>query len=218
MKARDNNYFDKMIRHLRQHEEVMLYGNLLNITAEEADDVVDFLKEEYEREALNHPYEVPLYNPVASRWAAQTVYISAQLMLFRENKPEDLGLLLPAFPFERDAAAMLSADLCLRFLPVMITHLKLIDSDDPLIALLETRLEQWHYSGVAYALEVSKLDFTPVVSDPCLHALYCNRIIQHKKLALARHPAFETSIRAFLGIYGTQLWSEFTEAISPTLP
>ena len=135
-------YFLKMIRTLRQQEEIMLYGNILQVTDAEAREVVVFLEKEYEAEALNYPYSIPSFDDTAALWAAKTVYIAAQLILYRETKNEALPLILPDFTGDVTPAAILSCDLCLRFLPTMIVQLKAIDSEDELIQVLENLLQQ----------------------------------------------------------------------------
>jgi len=203
------NHFLNMIAKLRQREEVMLYGNLLEVHAEDGMEVQVFLKDEYERESLNYPYDVPKYDPIAALWAAKTVYFAAQLMLYRTHKGKDLDQIISDFPGVISPGAMLSADLCLRFVPHMITQLKLIDPEDALIEVLERQLYHWHYSGVHYTLDSEQLDLSLISRDPCLHQLYCNRIIQHKNLPLAINLNFKERIKANLGIYASEFWDDF---------
>ncbi len=203
------DYFLKMIQHLREKEEVMLYGNIITISPEESVAAAQFLKAEYEKELSGYPLLSPVFNAEAALWAARIVYVSAQLLLYRENKQRDLALLLPVYEQEHNAAAVLSADLCLRFLPDMLIQLKLIDTEDPLIELLEKILVQWHYSGVAYSLDTSVLDFTTSQSDTALFEMYCERIFENKKLILAQHPVFRETITSQLGMYGNEFWKDF---------
>lgn len=203
-----------MIRQLRQYEEVMLYGNLLHITPADLESVTVFLADEYTRESLQHPSGAPPFDAAAAGWSAQMVYKVAQLILYRENKPEDLRALLPLFNAERNASAILSADLCLRFIPVMRQHLHLIDPEDPLLELLDELMIQWHYSGIAGSPDISKLDFAPIVSSTSLLVLYSERIIYYRKTELARHPVFIETIRASLGIYSDSLWKELKDVIT----
>ena len=126
-----------VIRQLRQTEEIMLYGNLLSVSAEDLHAVTVFLRDEFEKESL--------------------------------------------------------------------------DGEDALIPILENHLQRWHYSGISYALDTDKLDYSLVGSDPCLHALYCNRIISERKMSLATHHLFADSVRASMSIYGKGLWKELTE-------
>ncbi len=209
-----DNHFLNMIRLLRQHEEVMLYGNLLQVTPLDTEVVTTFLEEEYHREALQYPSDAPPFHAAAAIWSAHIVYKAAQLILYRENKPEDLRAMFPVFEGERNASAILSADLCLRFIPVMRQHLHVIDPEDPLLELLDELLLQWHYSGISAALDISKLDFAPIVSSPVLMTLYTERIIYYRKTELARHPAFIETIRASLGIYSDSLWKELKDVIT----
>lgn len=203
------NHFLNMIAKLRQHEEVMLYGHLLQVQVEDSMEVQVFLKEEYERESVDYPYTIPAFDPAGALWAAKTVYFAAQLMLYRRHEEKELDQILSDFPGVINPAAMLSADLCLRFVPHMITQLKLIDPEDALIEVLERQLRQWHYSGVNYALEIDQLDLSLISRDPCLHQLYCNRIITYKNLTLALNLNFKERIKANLGIYASEFWDDF---------
>jgi MoxR-vWA-beta-propeller ternary system domain bpX4 len=161
-------FFLKMIQTLRQQEEIMLYGNILNISEREAVEVTAFLNHEYQQESLSYPYIAPFFDENAALWGAKTVYIAAQLILYRENSEADLATLLPNFPQNPTAAALLSADLCLRFLPSMIVQLKLIDPEDELVAVLENLLHHWHYSAVNYPLDMGKCDFTHISENQCV--------------------------------------------------
>jgi len=203
------NYFAQMIKCLRQQEEIILYGNILVVNEAEVEDVNDFLKKEYSREILSYPYTAPEYHPDAALWAAKTVYIAAQLMLYRENKESDLEMLLPDFPGDSNEGDILSADLCLRFLPDMLIQLKLIDSSDPLIEVLEAKLSQWHYSGIKYQLNVDELSMNNIFSAPCLRQLYINRIIDYKRIPLAMHAPCKKWVLANIGDYGNEYWNEF---------
>lgn len=198
-----------MVQHLRQHEEVMLFGNLLHIDEADAAETVAYLQEEYRAESLEYPYTAPPFDAAAALWAARTMNMAAQLLLYRENKPDDLGTLFPRFDREIDTASMLSADLCLRFLPDTLRELKMIDSLDSLILILETILCQWHYSGIHYPLDFSKVDFEAGLADPCMRQLYTDRIIRYKNISLAQHGLFRNHISAALGLYAPDYWKEF---------
>lgn len=203
------NYFLNMVQHLRQHEEVMLFGNILHINDTDAAETVAYLQEQYRAESLEYPYTAPPFNAAAALWAAKTMNMAAQLLLYRENKPDDLGSLFPAFDREIDTSAVLSADLCLRFLPDALRELKIIDSLDPLILILENILLQWHYSGIHYPLDLSKANPEAGLADPCLRQLYIDRIIHYRNLGLAQHELFRRHISAALGLYAPDYWKEF---------
>ena len=187
----------------------MLYVNLLDIPEKEKGEVVEFLETEYQKESLNFPYQAPSFDPEAALWSAIAVYRAAQLILYRENKEADLALLLQDFSKEMTTSAILSADLCLRFMGDMLEQLKLIDSEDPLIELLENLLSKWHYSAIHYPLEKSSLDFETIKENKCLHQLYVNRIIDSRNMALAKHPACIELVRASLGMFAEEFWKNF---------
>jgi hypothetical protein len=167
--------------------------------------VIQFLNTEYEKEKKEYPLLAPDFDADAAFWAAKTVYISAQLLLYRANKETDLPQLLPDFGQEQTAEAILSADLCLRFLPDIITHLQLIDPEDALLPLLQKIIHQWHYSGIAGELSTEHLDFEPVMHNPCLWHLYIDRVIAYQKKNLANLPILRDKIKASLGIYAKEL-------------
>jgi len=204
-----DNYFLNMIQNLRRDEGILLYNNILKIEAHQAKEVVAFLRQEYEDETLDYPYLAPDFDADAALWAAENVYIASQLILYRENQETDINLLLSDFDLEITPAAIISCDLCLRFLPDMLIQLKLIDYEDVLINSLERILTQWHYSGVKYDLDIASLDFTPMVTNNCLMQLYSNRIIEYKKISIAEHPVFKKRIAANLGMYGSEFWDDF---------
>jgi len=199
----------KMLRHLRESQEIILFGNLLEISEEEINQTASFLRNEYEKESIEFPGNIPKFIPEAALWGARTIYIAAQLVLYREKKASDFNNLLPDFGIPLTPGAFLSADLTLRFLPSLINYLTILDPDVPLISVLEKHLTQWHYSGINYPLDRDKLDFTIVLQDQCLKQLYVNRVTFHKKTALAHHPFLQELIQASLGIFGNVYWPEF---------
>jgi hypothetical protein len=205
------NYFGQTVKHLRAYEEVMLFANLLQVSAEDQEEVVQFLMKEYKEECLSYPCTAPAFDRASALWAAETVYTASQLLLYRENKADELELLLPKFSYEQTPSAVLSADLTLRFLPDILLELKLIDPEDPLISHLESHLNNWHYSGVQYSLPLEELNFGPLQESACLLQLYTDRVINYKKERLALHPALEHSVSASMGMYAPFFWSEFNQ-------
>jgi hypothetical protein len=208
------NLFLRMLKHLREKEEVMLYGHLIRIPEKDQLEAQQFLSSEYARESFDYPYQAPAFDEKAAMWAAKIVYTGAQLMLYRENKSAELEALLPAYDGAVSTRAMLSADICLRFVPPMLVQLKMIDAEDKLISILENILHTWHYSGVNYPLETEKLDFTTVSSDPCLLQLYANRVVEHKKLKLAEHAALKEIISGSLGMYAGEFWRDIKSTVT----
>ena len=207
--SRHPNYFLQTLQHLRQQQEVLLFANLLLVSEEEQSEAISYVAGEYEEEAVNYPHISPPFNEAAALWAAKIFYTASQLLLYRENKGTDLPLLLPAYEGDVTAGAMLSADLVLRFLPDVILQLKAVDPDDALIAVLETHLKTWHYSGIRYPLAIESLAFSALQTSPCLQQLYTDRVIHYKNISLAKHDAVKPFVQASLGLYAPHWWSDF---------
>ncbi|KAA3440712.1 hypothetical protein [Rufibacter hautae] len=179
----------------------------MKVTPEEEDLVTELLALEYEKESLNYPFTPPAFDGPAALWGAQTVYSASQLLLYRENQAEELSFLLPAYSNTLTPEAVLSIDLCLRFLPPLLEQASSIDNQDALISVLEQHLQQWHYSAVGYDLALENLSFETVLSDNCLLQLYADRVIQRKSRRLAEHAPIQTQIKASLGHYASTFWS-----------
>lgn len=201
------NLFLRMIINLRK-EEVMLYDNLLCIAPKEAEEVVYFLETEYQDERKSYPYKAPQFDAQAALWAAKTSYFAAQLILYRQNTPEELQQILPKYQGTISAAAILSADLTLRFIPNMIVQLKLLNPEDDLIHILEKQLITWHYSAVGHRLETDEIDFSTITTNPCLYQLYVDRVIERKVHYLAKEPKLQKGIIASLGWYKDIFWKD----------
>lgn len=202
------NIFLEMIVNLRQNEAVLLSGKMNTISTEEEKEVAHFLLNEYKNEVIDYPFIAPEFNREAALWAAKIIYIGSNLMLYREQKEEEITAMLPPFDNEINASAMLSADLILRFLPHIIANLKLIDIEDTLIEILENHLLQWHYSAIEILKNVDEINFISVSENNCLHQLYCNRIMITKNIILAKHPLFQETIKANMGLFANEFWKE----------
>lgn len=208
MNATNSNYFLDTISLLRNTEEMLLFQSIPSIPDEAAGDVMLFLETEYDNERLEYPYVPPSFDAAAALWAAKTVYHAAQLILYRMHKEEALADLLPAYQGTITPSAILSADLCLRFIKVLLVQIKRIDPEDTIIAHLETHLVRWHYSGIGYPMPEEQLQWDIIHSDPCLKQLYIDRIIQTKDKHLATLPALRADVLASMGDFIHHYWKE----------
>ena len=172
------------------------------------------MEKEYENESLNYCFAVPKFEATAALWAAKTIYTATQLMLYRENKDSDIQVLLPAYDSEITPSVLLSADLVLRFLPDVISNLKAIDPEDKLIEILENHLLTFFYSGVNYSLPINELKIFSIPASPCLYQLYIDRIIEYKKIELAKHPLLVNGVKSSLGMYAGVYWKEFQQSVT----
>ncbi|AFM05596.1 hypothetical protein Fleli_3266 [Bernardetia litoralis DSM 6794] len=221
-----SNYFSKTIEHLRHYEEVFLFGNLLSISESEKESVIDLLEIEYKIESVEYPQPVLIFDKDAAFWAAKIVYMAAQFMLYRETEVKDLPLLFSSFNGNNSeyqskltASQMLSADLCLRFLPAILINAQVIDPEDELIAILEKELIKFHYSAIGYGFRFEKKeeiqktildsDLELLFSDKSFLQLYTDRVFEKKELNFALFPPIKRQLKSNFGIYGNEFWKEF---------
>lgn len=203
-----NNYFFDTIHQLRKLEEVILYQEITTISPAEEARVQEFLEREYYQECLEYPFTAPTYDAAAALWAARTFCFAAQLIIYRKTSGKDLLALLPSYEGTITAEAMLSADLCLRFLPEILIKAKEIDPEDMIIPILEGHLKQWHYSAIGFPLETEMLDLEVVLGNKCLKQLYVDRIIRNKSKSLAKIPTLTEQVIASMGDYASYFWRD----------
>lgn len=202
-------YFYDMIHFLFSNGEVAICDKTLAISEEDEKKVTSFLREIYDQERFDYPFEAPAFDEKAAVWAAKMLYCSSQLLLYRDMEPENVGEILQLEKRERSAAAILSADLCLRFLPSLLQRYKIIDNEDLVIPLLEDILLHFHYSAIGYPLAIDSLEFGEAYKNNCLMQLYADRVTTKKVLSLALLPELKTRIKENLGLYSSDLWAEF---------
>lgn len=186
----------------------MLYNKVISFLPEDEKLVSDFLHIEYDNEKLYYPFEAPDFDEGAALWAAKTLYLTCQLILYREHKVADLRTLLIPYNEPITDSAMLSADLCLRFLPQALRGTKAIDPDDALISIVEQLMQPWHYSTIGYDNTSELIAFETIENNACLLQLYTDRVIDMKDLKRAAHPAVLTQVNASLGMYRNEFWKE----------
>jgi MoxR-vWA-beta-propeller ternary system domain bpX4 len=201
-----SHYFYDTITQLRTNEEIILYDKVIEFTNEDMDLVTDFLQIEFETEAMNYPFSSPQYNAEASLWGAKTLYTACQILLYREHKDAELNNLLAPYPNKITPEAILSADLCLRFLPQVLSEATLIDNEDPLIPILNDILKSWHFSGIGIEIEIGDIDFETIFTNKTLEQLYIDRVIEKKDINRAKSLTLNNKIKTVLGNYSEHFW------------
>lgn len=194
------------IINLRNEAKLILHNTLLQTSAKEEALLTAFLAEEYQNESLEYPHTPPDFHPAAALWAAKITYTIAQLLLFRETPEEELPNILPPFVGPTTPATILSADLCLRFVPQIIGEAKAIDPGDPLLPLVEELLKKWHYSAIDFDLEEEQLSFDFLADSDCLQQLYVDRILTLKNKKRAERAAVKSLLLASLGNHSQIFW------------
>ncbi len=144
----------------------------------------------------------------AAVWAAKVLYNSTQLYLIRENTEKNIDNLIPRFNGTRDIPSILSADLSLRFLPQVIVALHTVDPEDPLIAMLENILLQFHYSGIGHDLDLKNVNWKEELKDSTYRKLYLERIVEKRDYKLAEIPFINKLLIAEFGMHKDAFWRE----------
>jgi hypothetical protein len=193
---------------LRKEECITLFSSLQKIFPQEEAEAGDYFETEFEKERLEFLSDQLTCNKETAVWAAKILYHSAQLYLIRENTEKNIDNLIPRFNGVRDISSILSADLSLRFLPQVIVALNAVDSEDPLIAMLENILMQFHYSGIGYDLDLKNVNWQEELKDNTYRKLYLERIVEKRDYKLAEIPFINKLIIAEFGIHKDAFWRE----------
>ncbi|RQO41675.1 hypothetical protein DBR39_03405 [Chryseobacterium sp. KBW03] len=193
---------------LRKEECITLFSSLQKISPQEELEAGDYFETEFEKERLEFLSDQLTCNKETAVWAAKILYHSAQLYLIRENTEKNIENLIPGFKGVRDISSILSADLSLRFLPQVIVALNAVDSEDPLIAMLEDILMQFHYSGIGYDLDLKNVNWKEELKDKTYRKLYLERIVEKRDYKLAEIPFINKLIIAEFGIHKDAFWRE----------
>lgn len=175
--------------------------------------VVELLKRVYQEESIGYPFEAPNFDEQAANWSAKILFYSAQLVMYREHDSDSLVEVVKPFEFEVTASAVITADLCLRFVPALIQYLEQIDVEDELIPLLNDLLTKWHYTGLLSGIEIENPSYTEAYTHPCIQQLYVDRIIEQKKVKIASMSLMKSHVQNALGNYNELFWKDFKAKI-----
>lgn len=193
---------------LRKEECITLFSSLQQISPQEEAEAGDYFETEFEKERLEFLSDRLTCNKEAAVWAAKVLYHSTQLYLIRENTEKNIEKLIPGFNGKRDISSILSADLSLRFLPQVIIALNTVDPEDPLIAMLENILMQFHYSGIGYDLDLKNVNWKQELADNTYRKLYLERIVEKRDYKLAEIPFINKLLTAEFGMHKNAFWRE----------
>ncbi|MGI9582472.1 hypothetical protein ACR1PO_14780 [Chryseobacterium sp. RRHN12] len=193
---------------LRKEECITLFSDLQQISPQEEAEAGDYFETEFEKERLEFLSDRLTCNKEAAVWAAKVLYHSAQLYLIRENTEKNIEKLIPGFNGKRDISSILSADLSLRFLPQVIIALNTVDPEDPLIAMLENILTEFHYSGIGFDLDLKNVNWKEELTDNTYRKLYLERIVEKRDYKLAEIPFINKLLTAEFGMHKDVFWRE----------
>ena len=193
---------------LRKEGTMTIFSDIKSISQKEEQDAADYFESEFEKERLEFLSDKINCDRETAVWAAKVLYHSAQLHLIRENTAKDLSQLIPLFKGKREINSILSADLSLRFLPQIISVLQDVDPEDPLIKILENILQQFHYSGIGFDLDLEKINWEEELKDKTYRKLYLERVVEYKAYRLAEIPYINQLLMAEFGMHKDVFWKD----------
>lgn len=193
---------------LRKDECITIFSDIKEITKNEEQEAEDYFEGEFEKERLEFLSDQMTCDREAAVWAAKILYHSAQLYLIRKDTAKNLDQFVPKFKGTKNLSSILSADLSFRFLPQAIEVLQVADPEDPLVKMLESVLQEFHYSGVGYDLELENINWEEELKDRTYRKLYLERIVEKKAYKLAEISYINKLLIAEFGMYKDIFWRE----------
>ncbi|MBI1182727.1 hypothetical protein GC194_00540 [bacterium] len=191
--------FSEFVHQLRQTAEVHIGHEMPSFAKEEQTAVAAFLQAEYTRECLEYPANPPAFCSETAVWAARLV---AQAAYFYLNRHENVELIEAQLTLRSEPVPVqevLSADLCLRFLPQLIKALRLLDSEDPLVEILIKQVDLCSYTALlrSDAKQVSD----ELYLNPALRLLALDRLLEHNQNHLLAQEPWRSLAREYSGMY-----------------
>ena len=91
------SYFFDSVELLRTKGDIILHSEFVQWSEDDEEYVTQFLKKEYQKEAINYPGELPAFDGDAAIWGAKTVFVASQLLMLRDITELEFPKLVPAF-------------------------------------------------------------------------------------------------------------------------
>ncbi|MEO1435137.1 MAG: hypothetical protein AAFV80_06335 [Bacteroidota bacterium] len=199
-----------MIRALCEQGEVLVYDHQLVVGDQEEQQVIHYLEAEYRRQSKFYVGTLPNFDSEAALWAAETVYLSAQLILHRKTEAYHLPKLLMAFEGPVHPGSVLSVDLVFRFLPDLIQELEKLSDEDPLVPILQQRLQEWPFSGIRYLNTWPDDDLSVLFQEKGLRLQLIDRLVKYKNHRLLTDSKIRTLVEAEFGWYAEAFWPGYS--------
>lgn len=160
------------------------------------------------------PCKAPQLDIATTRHAALVFAAACAGLVHRDLGPEVLAqrMRLP-FPPAEPVSAAYSADLVLRFLPELESMVRAVASEDVLVVELGRLAESWPLSSVGVG-GVTVRDLAPILNDPCLRWLYCDRIVLKSATDRLSNPAVLAALAEAVGEH-PELCGTLAERIRP---
>ena len=161
------------------------------------------------------PGPPPRYHPQAALWGAVMCFRAACCICFREIGEGAIAQLLPDPAPADDAAAIFSADLCLRHWPDLARIARARSEDDPLVRAMQRVAIRVPLSSLGMHIPVDPAH--PLFRHAGLRQYFAERALERADHACLAVPEIAAIIRAKAGAYTASLGRGLLPA-PPTLP
>jgi hypothetical protein len=195
----------KFIQDIFQHGKVVVAGQVIPFTEQDAQETIQCLHEQYNYQAQELTGPAPAFHPGAAIWAAGFLYRSVQLAMLRELGEEAVNGLLTTYDGPVSPETILSVDISFRYLPNLLGLAKGLAPEDVLVKRLRQAAIQWPFSSVGMTVD-GVMDIEPILQDACLRSTYIDRIIEARDKERSKHVQVNEYIKEALGDYGHILW------------
>lgn len=158
----------------------------------------------YELDCQDLPSTPPPFHPEAAIWAAGYLYRAVQLVLLRQQEP---AAKLPAvFAGTITPSVIYSADLTLRYLPVLMRFAQELPPEDPLLQEIRHTAACWPFSSIGMDVDVLPAAESMVLNNQLLRQVYIDRIIGLQDYRRAGNTAVAPLLEAAMGAHASVLW------------
>ncbi|MGB0432662.1 MAG: hypothetical protein ACPGLV_19450, partial [Bacteroidia bacterium] len=193
------------IKHVRTHGEVLLEQEPSIINQADEAESTAYLSLAFDNELLSAPNHTFQFITEKALWAAKLLMQASHYLLNRKDEFEQIKTGFTLQQQNLNAQEQYSADLMLRYLPNIISELSLINTDDPLIPLLESQLHKSTYSSILYFDTFDQERIIELSSDTGFELLAIERIVEHKKWNWLNNNRLGKTIKTQVGLYPKEL-------------
>ncbi len=149
------------------------------------------------------PHVPPALSVDAAEWAGSLLYRACQFLVYREHGEETvIDQLATPCPLSASPAVCYAVDLTFRFVPDLVRLARAAAEDDPLVKPLLRWASDWPLSSVGI-MGVEGVDVEPFIDDPCLRAMYVDRIIAQTDHSRLTDECVREAVREAVGAFPT---------------
>ncbi|WNJ19286.1 hypothetical protein [Pontibacter sp. G13] len=196
---------------LLQHHEITLPESVPS--QEEGDDLraLAHLHAAWQQDQKRLPGPIPDFEPQSALWGVRMVLHAAYALLHREVSENQVKEWLSVPLPNHSHSALHSADLAFRYIGNVATRSQILASAD---ILTQTIRELANITCLsAPFVPASNPDISPVLAHQTLRYLYIDRVVETRRLDLARHPELTPLLLQRLGLHADSYWPNIIQLL-----